>query len=554
MELMYLHFFNFVFAAIFAFVSLSPTIIFSRFLKNNFHFLLNGGYGLLTVFINTILVVVLYLGYKNGMKNLSAVLKEKSKYFLLIFLVFGFGSWFLIIKTIFVLVIPCFITLMYVFLSPYFEVSSQESIKGAKLIYSKNKRSKTVVCKAIKNNCISFAGVQIKQQSEPLHFSAIGTTGTGKSTAIKELIYTSKKRGDKHVICDPDGGYFDEFGISGDLLLNPLNSRSVNWDYLGEIEKTTDHKLLASMLIPESSKGDDEWRDYARQLLASASEKWIELDLGKSAQFFKFLGSCSQAELAAVCEGTFAKRFFEDGNERMLGSILSTLSPFIEPLRLVGESSGPSFSIREWVRSGSGSLFIPYKANEIASLKNLISAWLGIAIYENLSLELNQANTPTWYIMDELDFIGRVFGLKDALARLRKYNGRVVLGFQSISQLRSVYSDAEANTIIENCGNKLILRCDSSERGGTADFASKLIGERDTLTTQYNSSYGSSSGEQIGSSSSNSSSGSNTSEKREYLIMASQIMQLPNLSGYLRVAGEPIWRTVKFDYIDYKTL
>jgi len=39
--------------------------------------------------------------------------------------------------------------------------------------------------------------------------------------------------------------------------------------------------------------------------------------------------------------------------------------------------------------------------------------------------------------------------------------------------------DAQAQTIVENCGNALILRWSAIERGGTAEFASCLTtGER----------------------------------------------------------------------------
>ena len=35
--------------------------------------------------------------------------------------------------------------------------------------------------------------------------------------------------------------------------------------------------------------------------------------------------------------------------------------------------------------------------------------------------------------------------------------------------------------IVENCSITLILRCSASENGGTAGFASKLIGEREAI-------------------------------------------------------------------------
>ena len=56
-----------------------------------------------------------------------------------------------------------------------------------------------------------------------------------------------------------------------------------------------------------------------------------------------------------------------------------------------------------------------------------------------------------------------------------------MLGFQSIAQVSSTYGHGEAQTIVENCSNTLILRCSASENGGTARFASKLIGEREVI-------------------------------------------------------------------------
>jgi len=50
-----------------------------------------------------------------------------------------------------------------------------------------------------------------------------------------------------------------------------------------------------------------------------------------------------------------------------------------------------------------------------------------------------------------------------------------------IAQVSSTYGSGEAQTIVENCGNTLILRCSGSEHGGTSQFASRLIGEREVM-------------------------------------------------------------------------
>ena len=106
-----------------------------------------------------------------------------------------------------------------------------------------------------------------------------------------------------------------------------------------------------------------------------------------------------------------------------------------------------------------------------------------IAIFEAMSGKEDR-DQRLWFVIDELDALGPVEGLKDALARLRKFGGRCVLGFQSIAQVSGTYGAAGAQTIVENCGNTLILRCSGSENGGTSQFASRLIGDREVIRRQ----------------------------------------------------------------------
>src|SRR5207249_7646259 len=176
----------------------------------------------------------------------------------------------------------------------------------------------------------------------------------------------------------------------------------------------------------------------------------------------------------------------------MFDSIRSVTSSAVSALDYVSRQSGPPLAVRGWVqgaaRSGGASdlphgvLFIPYRAGQIAALRSTISAWMRLAIFEAMNRE-EGGEQPLWFVIDELDALGQIDGLKDALARLRKFGGRCVLGFQSIAQVSSTYGSGEAQTIVENCGNTLILRCSGSDHGGTANFASRLIGQREVLRT-----------------------------------------------------------------------
>src|SRR4029078_7017935 len=53
-----------------------------------------------------------------------------------------------------------------------------------------------------------------------------------------------------------------------------------------------------------------------------------------------------------------------------------------------------------------------------------------------------------------------------------------------IAQVSATYGSGEAHTIVENCGNTMILRCAGSEHGGTSQFAARLIGEREVIRRQ----------------------------------------------------------------------
>src|SRR5690606_1440682 len=108
------------------------------------------------------------------------------------------------------------------------------------------------------------------------------------------------------------------------------------WDLLAEIERPSDFAFLATSLLPHLGQGDhDQWISYAQQFLAGAMENFWTLKLGTSDDFIEMLGSARLGELRHLCAGTPAARYFEEGGERMLASILGTLAPAIGHLRYI---------------------------------------------------------------------------------------------------------------------------------------------------------------------------------------------------------------------------
>jgi hypothetical protein len=388
---------------------------------------------------------------------------------------------------------------------------------------------------------VRLAGVPLSREDETMHVAVIGATGSGKSTALRALMADALRRGDRQVVADPEGASMAVFHASGDITLNPFDPRCARWDILSEIERPSDYAFLAQSLLPHLGGGDhDQWITYAQQLLAAAIESFVTLRLGSAEDFATLLASARISELKALCAGTPAARDFEEGGERMLASILGTLAPAVGHLRLIATIEGEPFSVRQWIRTGAGSLWMPYSANQVAALKGLISCWINIAILESLSLEPSQERR-IWFHIDELDALGRIEGLKDAQARLRKFGGCVAIGFQSFAQVKQAYGDS-AQTIVENCGNLLLLRSGASEDGGTAKLASQLIGNREVERDDISRS------RTCGRFTTRSTS-MQTRRAVEDVALFSEIMQLGNCEGFMKRATSHRWTRVCFPHI-----
>ena len=416
--------------------------------------------------------------------------------------------------------------------------------RGAQVVPHKRAQRKSLRSCASRDAApLTLAGVAVNALDETKHFKLIGTTGTGKSTAIRELLAQALARGDRAVVTDPDGGYlqrcYDRY--RGDVILNPFETRSLKWDPFAEIHHPYDVEQLVSGLIPstEDSSGR-EWRGYARTFLSAITRRCSEMSRHDSAELWRLVAIASSDELRPLVAGTPAQPFLEPDNARMFGSIRSVTASAVAALEYIQAQRASAFSVREWINKGHGVLFIPYQARQLAALRSIIATWTRLAIYEAMSGP--EVDQHLWFVVDELDALGAIDGLKDALARLRKFGGRCILGFQSIAQVSSTYGAGEAQTLVENCANTLILRCSGSEGGGTSYFASRLIGEREVVRRQVTR--GRDREGFLSDRNSRRSTQVSDQHVTEVAVMPSELEQLPDLTGYLKIASARAWAQV----------
>lgn len=394
---------------------------------------------------------------------------------------------------------------------------------------------------------IKLGGVAIPYKSEAEHFLISGKTGAGKTQAINAMLRVVRERGQAAIIADPAGGYCQRFGREYDYLLNPFDARSADWSPFLELEYEADAGMIAKAAIPDTNGSGKEWNNYAQTLF-----KELLLHLWKSGnhsvkELLRLATSATPKELYQLLKNTPAAAFVAPDNERMLGSVRSVMAAYIAAWEYLPDRG--DFSVRQWVRAVDQGetdawLYLTYMDNQLAMLRNLVSCWLELAIVEGLSLS-ERPERRIFYIMDELDSLGKVNSLRGGLTKLRKYGGVCVNGLQTIAQLRDTYGREEAQTLLSCMSTKLLLAAGDSE---TAEYFSREIGDQEFQRENRSKGQSARIGELA-----NSSENISTEHRTERAVLASEITALPNLHGFLKPVGMPVMR-ITLDYVGMDNL
>ena len=96
----------------------------------------------------------------------------------------------------------------------------------------------------------------IPRELEPYHFNIFGSTGMGKSTLIRELLYQIESRGDVAVVYDTKGEYRDEFFSEnrGDIILDPGDQRCPYWAIEAEAQDEAQATPWAMAFWPDEPR------------------------------------------------------------------------------------------------------------------------------------------------------------------------------------------------------------------------------------------------------------------------------------------------------------
>ncbi len=368
-----------------------------------------------------------------------------------------------------------------------------------------------------------IGGVNVPDIFEPEHILICGAPGTGKTNIIIKMLAGIRKRGKRAIVYDTAGTFVEKFYRPGiDVLLNPLDVRSDCWSPWVDVPRDYHYDQIAESTIPDKS-GDPFWAKSARGTLVAVLRKLARQQRTLVSILLDTLLRSKLKDLAAFAQGTDAAAFISLEGERTSAGIQAELASVMRSFAYLDDTED-GLSIRDWVANEHDDswLFITVKADQLPSLRPLITVWLDIAISAIMSLSADR-NRRLYCVIDELPSLQKLPSLSDFLARARKYGGCGILGFQSYPQLEATYGIQDAAAITGYCSTWVALRANDTP---TAKHVSENLGQVEQVEANEGMSYGVNDMRD----------GVNLSRMQvtRPLVLHTEVTNLPNLSGYLR--------------------
>lgn len=377
---------------------------------------------------------------------------------------------------------------------------------------------------------LTLGSVPLTREQEPLHLLLAGSTGTGKTTAVVELMLGLAQRGDRMVVADPNGHYLSRFYKPGDTILNVFDQRAPGWSPFTEVRKPYDFDKVARSIVPDGEGPDAAWHFYAQTLTAEVMRALIAQGETTTVALTQALTAWSAERLKSLVIGTPVEGLFDKDAARPLASTRFILASYLKPYQYLKPGT---FSLREWLENEKGNLYLTWREDMTASLAPLMACWVDVLCTATLSLPPDP-NRRLWLLLDELASLGKISSLEAALTKGRKHGLCCVAGLQSTAQLDRVYG-RESAIVLRSCFRNFCAFAIAKIDPDTSETFSRALGEHEVDRAVHSESRG-----MQGSSRSVS-----VQRVRERLVLPSQLNELPDLSAYLALAGAQPTRLVR---------
>ena len=378
--------------------------------------------------------------------------------------------------------------------------------------------------------------LRIPARAENQHILAIGDTGSGKTSVIRQLAFRVQERDECAIIYDPAGEFIRQFynEVRGDIVLNPQDARMPYWNPADEVDDEPEALTLAESFYQPDLSQNQFFIDSPQKILAylisqrpkPRPEDLVEWMSSKHAIEIKL----KDTEHAVLVDNTA-------GPQR--AGVLSSLNKIANTLRMlptVADHPVAEWTAKAWSEQRKGWIFLTSTTTTRKAIRPLHCVWLDMLVMHLLSTR-RPDQKRVWFLIDELASLQKLPQLHTALTENRKSENPVVLGFQGRSQLETRYgNDAEA--MLSQPATKIFFRTDEPR---AAKWISDNIGEIEIERLRETHYDGNNRGKNF-----------MLERLREPLVMPSEIQGLVDLSAYLKYGNHVAQFSIPFVKLEDK--
>ncbi len=325
---------------------------------------------------------------------------------------------------------------------------------------------------------------------------------------------------------------------AGEDALNPLDAIPNDSPMLVD----SAHALATALVVRQESETDPHWNDKAVELitallvlvllrfkgedrnLSSVQEIISDQDMLKAA-----VNVLQQIGGIPARLGNKVKPYFDkDGGLTKEGAgVISTATRHLSFLDsdLVARAVNSSTFDPAELRKPGITLFLQIPPDQLEAQKGLLRCWVSTLV-RVIGAVGNEWEGETLFLLDEASALGSLPALEEALVRGRSAGVRLLLAYQSDSQIRAAFKD-KPTLLYDNTNVQIYLGAASSYE--TAERLSKSLGDWTQVVEQYGENESQSwSGESYQAGQGSRGSSVNYSETGRALLRPEEILTLDN--------------------------
>ncbi len=336
------------------------------------------------------------------------------------------------------------------------------------------------------------------------HVLLVGATGTGKGVSIiipnllsyfRGSVVCFDTKGDLHATCSKRRAARGERIIR----LAPFNEGADSFNPLDTIRKESPTLIDSARAVAESlvartgMENDPHWNDKSVQVICAL----LVLVLMRFDQDDRSLNSVQEIAsdpqmLAAAAEklrqmggiparlGNQFKTLFENERAGSLSkegaSVLSSVArhlAFLDSDQVAAATARSTFDPADLLKPGT-TVFLQIPPDQLEAQKGLLRCWISTLV-RTINAGGDERTSEVLFLIDEASAaIGSLSALEEALVRGRSAGVRMLLAYQSDSQVRTAFKD-KPTLLYDNCTTQIYLGGASSIE--TAERISKSLGE-----------------------------------------------------------------------------